>query len=111
MAHSIVTYTNPRKSMVPFQGSNAPVPNALLAHLYGVKNFYTVLMRLYAAYNLHQSRETYHLAMWSYAGVFFLYSTETFVYQTVRPREAAIPFVYSLTGLIWMWTQRDFYLP
>ena len=96
--------------MVPFQGANAPQPTALQAHIYGMKNIYTILIRLYAAYNLH-NRELYLLAMWTFAGVFFLYATELVVWHTVRMREGLIPLITASIGLTWMWAQMDYYLP
>lgn len=107
--HTVATYTRPIQSMVPFQGANAPQPTALQAHIYGVKNIYTVLIRFYAAYNL-QNRELYILAMCSFAGVFFLYSSELLIWQTVRPRDAVIPLLTSSVGLTWMWTQMNYYV-
>lgn len=107
--HTVATYTRPIQSMVPFQGAKAPQPTALQAHIYGIKNIYTVLIRFYAAYNL-QNRELYILAMCSFAGVLFLYSTELLIWQTVRPREAIIPLLTSSVALTWMWTQMDFYV-
>lgn len=109
--HTITTYLNPIPSMVPFQGANAPQPTVLQAHIYGIKNVYTILIRLYAAYSLHQNRELYFLAMWSFAGVLFLYTTEVFIWHTVRMREASIALITAGIGLGWMWTQMDYYLP
>lgn len=109
--HTITTYVNPIPSMVPFQGANAPQPTVLQAHIYGVKNSYTLLIRLYAVYSLHQNQEVYLLAMWSFAGVLFLYTTELVIWQTVRMREAAFALVTAGIGLAWMWIQRDYYLP
>ncbi|ETN40385.1 uncharacterized protein HMPREF1541_04662 [Cyphellophora europaea CBS 101466] len=109
--HSVTTYVNPIPSMVPFQGPNAPPRSALQAHLYGIKNCYTALIRMYAAYNLHKSRELYVLAMWTFAGVLFLYITELLLWQTVRLREAFIALVTAAAGLVWMWVQFDHYVP
>ena len=97
--------------MIPFQGPKAPAPTQLTAHIYGVKTFYTVLIRLDAVYNLHHNHATYMLCMATFVGVLFLYLTETFVFRTVRFREAMFPFVTASLGVVWMWTQRDFYLP
>jgi hypothetical protein len=97
--------------MISFRGASAPAATPLLAHVYGVKNIYTALIRLYTAYTLHQNREMYLLCMWTFGGVFWLYSTEMLVWQTVRAREGIIPLVTSTAGLVWMWMQREHYSP
>ncbi len=92
-----------------FSGPSAPPPNRLLAHTYGVKNVYTGVIRLYAAYNLHD-RHLYDLAILTFVGVLVLYLEEFFVRRTVGVREFAIPFVTSVGGLVWMGLQRGAYL-
>ena len=91
-----------------FQGPKRPEPTSLLAHVYGVKNIYTSLIRAYAAYHITNT-DVYTLAIFTFAGVLFLYVTELTVYRTVRPKEASIPLVTASLGLSWMLLQRDFY--
>lgn len=95
--------------MKAFSGAEAPPPHPLLAHVYGVKNFYTSLIRLYAAYNLANPL-LYDLAIWTFVGVLFLYITEVFVYETARIREASFPYVIAGSSFVWMMLQRDWYL-
>lgn len=95
--------------MVSFRGAKAPPTNTLLAHVYAVKNVYSSLIRLYAAFHVANG-ELYDLAMITFAGVLGLYGTEHLVYGTVRLREAAIPYVTSVVGLVWMGLQRDWYI-
>ncbi|XXG98162.1 hypothetical protein Hte_004483 [Hypoxylon texense] len=91
--HTVVCYTSsPTAALTAFSGAEAPPPHALLAHVYGVKNVYTSLIRLYAAYNLTNPL-MYDLAIWTFVGVLFLYITEVFVYKTARIREASFPYV------------------
>jgi hypothetical protein len=107
--HTIVCYVSPPAvSNVQFRGSRAPPPTALLAHVYGLKNFYTMLIRLYAAYHIG-NREVYTLAMFSFVGVLWLYITELAVWKTVTLRDAAFPYVLAGTGLVWMVNQREWY--
>jgi hypothetical protein len=83
-----------------------------MAHIYGVKNLYTVAIRLYAAYELqNQNRATYFLTMFTFLGVLWLFGTEVFVYRTIALKHAIVPFVYCPVGLVWMWREMDFYLP
>jgi hypothetical protein len=110
--HTAVCYLRPpTTSLVQFQGPARPPqpPHGLLARVYGVKNVYTTLIRLYAAYHI-TSPELYNLAMCTFGGVLFLYGTEWLVYRTVRRREVGIPAVTASLGLGWMWVQRGFYL-
>lgn len=117
MIHSLVCYLKPPStSLRAFSGPQArPYLHSssggggLLARVYGVKNVYTGLIRAYAAYNLANG-PVYDLAMCTFAGVLFLYATELGVYGTVRLREAAIPFVTSGAGLLWMGLQRGSYV-
>ncbi|KAL7628030.1 hypothetical protein AAE478_002226 [Parahypoxylon ruwenzoriense] len=108
--HTVVCYlSSPTVSLKQFSGPGAPPPHQLLSHVYGVKNFYTSFIRLYAAYHI-TNPQLYDLAIWTFVGVLFLYITEVFVYKTARFREAAFPYVIAGISLVWMVMQRDWYL-
>ncbi|KAK4240772.1 hypothetical protein C8A03DRAFT_31046 [Achaetomium macrosporum] len=108
--HTAVCYLSPpTASLAQFRGPTRPTSHGLLARVYGVKNTYTSLIRIYAAYHI-TNPELYHLAMCTFAGVLFLYGTEWLVYRTVRTREVGFPLVTASSGLIWMLAQREFYL-
>ncbi|KAI0893804.1 ergosterol biosynthesis protein-like protein Erg28 [Annulohypoxylon nitens] len=108
--HTVVCYTSsPTTSLKAFSGPAAPLPHPLLAHVYGVKNFYTSFIRLYAAYYINNP-QLYDLAILTFVGVLFLYITEVFVYKTSNLREACFPYVIAGTSLAWMVLQRDWYL-
>lgn len=109
LTHSIVTYTNPMAAQKQFSGPSAPQPTPLTAHIYGIKNVYSGFIRLYAAYNIH-NRELYDLALATYIGVFWLYSTELLLWRTSRLRETASSFVISGGMIVWMLSQRAWYL-
>ncbi|KAK3382075.1 hypothetical protein B0T24DRAFT_600428 [Lasiosphaeria ovina] len=81
----------------------------LLAHVCGVKNVYTCMIRLYAVYHLH-NQPLYDLAMWIYAGVIWLYVTEMLVWKTVRLREGSIALATAGPAFVWMFLQRGWYL-
>ncbi|KAK1756698.1 heterokaryon incompatibility protein-domain-containing protein [Echria macrotheca] len=82
-AHSLVCYISPpASSMAGFRGPASPEPTLLQAHIYGVKNLYTTLMRGYAAYHIHDE-VAYRLAMWSYVGVLLLYGSEVIVTESM----------------------------
>ncbi|CAM1508894.1 Fc.00g026330.m01.CDS01 [Cosmosporella sp. VM-42] len=108
--HSVFCYvSSPPQALVQFQGEGSPPPHALLSHVYGVKNVYTSLIRLYAAYHISNA-PLYDLAMLTFVGVLFLYATEYGIYRTVRLKEATIPLFTASLGIVWMVLQRDFYL-
>ncbi|KAI0882827.1 uncharacterized protein GGS22DRAFT_190808 [Annulohypoxylon maeteangense] len=70
--HSVVCYTSdPTTSPKAFSGPAAPLPHQLLAHVYGVKNFYTSFIRFYAAYHI-TNPQLYDLALMTFIGVLFL---------------------------------------
>lgn len=101
--------SSPKTALAPFRGPSAPPPQALLAHVYAVKNVYTGLIRLYAAYDL-ANQAVYDLAVVTFVGVLALYVPERFLYGTVGKRESVFPFVTAGTGLVWMLMQRGYYL-
>lgn len=108
--HTVVCYkASAGAALKAFSGPEAPPAHPLLAHTYGVKNIYTGLIRLYAAYYI-TNPQVYDLAIWTFIGVLFLYATETFIYRTSRLREAMFPFVTAGSALVWMMNQRDWYL-
>ncbi|KAK6206029.1 hypothetical protein LQW54_007968 [Pestalotiopsis sp. IQ-011] len=111
MIHSAVCYAkSPSTSLTAFSGPARPSPPpGLLARVYGVKNIYTGTIRLYAAYAITNGA-LYDLAAATFAGVLFLYGTELLVYKTVRMREGSFAFVTAGTGLVWMLSQRGWYL-
>lgn len=112
MIHSVVCYISPPAAQTQFSGPRgAAQQSPLLAHVYGIKNIYTGLIRFYAAYHLHKSRELYILAMWTFVGVVFLFVSELVVFKTVRLREFMFPAVTCALGLPWMWIQWDYYVP
>ncbi|RJE23018.1 Erg28 like protein, partial [Aspergillus sclerotialis] len=108
ITHSIVTYVRPAASLTQFSGPAAPVRDSLTAHLYGVKNFYTCLIRIYTAYHI-SNPQLYDLAMWTYAGVFMLYTSELLIFRTARIKEATYPLLLSVFALTWMISQRRWY--
>ncbi|KAI1214173.1 ergosterol biosynthesis protein-like protein Erg28 [Annulohypoxylon truncatum] len=108
--HSVVCYRgNPTASLKAFSGPAAPPPHPLLARTYGLKNFYTSFIRFYAAYHI-TNPQLYDLAILTFVGVLFLYITEVFVYKTSNLREASLPYVIAGSSLMWMVSQRDWYL-
>lgn len=72
-------------------------------------NVYTSLTRIYAAYNI-TNPQVYDLAMWSFAGVVFLNTSEMLVYRTSRFKEAAWAIGNASSAFLWMYLQRDWYL-
>lgn len=64
---------------------------------------------MYAAYNL-KNAILYDLAILSYVGVLVLFVPEYFVWKTTRFPEVAFPFVTAGLGVIWMISQRSWYV-
>ena len=108
--HPFVCYLSPPSAALKqFSGPRHPPPTQLLAHVYGVKNIYTSFIRAYAAYHIH-NQAVYDLAIFTYAGVLFLFVTELVVWRTVRMREAVFPFINAGVGLTWTVATRGWYL-
>lgn len=109
LTHSAVTYISPGPAQVQFAGPNAPPPNTLTAHIYGIKNLYSGLIRLYAAYNIGNG-DLYSLALVSYLGVFGLYGGELWIWRTVRLRETISSLIISGSMIGWMLKARESYV-
>ncbi|PLB44536.1 hypothetical protein P170DRAFT_440803 [Aspergillus steynii IBT 23096] len=90
LLHSISTYISPIPALQQFSGPLAPPKTPLLAHVYGMKNVYSGLIRLYAAYNI-SNPQLYDLATVTFVGVLVLYVGELWVWRTVRVQEGWFP--------------------
>ncbi|KAK4195443.1 ergosterol biosynthesis protein-like protein Erg28 [Triangularia verruculosa] len=107
--HTVVCYASaPAVALKQFSGPKRPPPTLLLAHVYGIKNLYTALIRGYAAYYIG-NQQVYDLAIFTFAGVLILYVGEFAVWRTASLREVMFPFVLSGSSLVWMLAQRDWY--
>jgi len=95
-------------SLKQFSGPRRPPPTLLLAHVYGIKNLYTALIRAYAAYYI-SNQPVYDLATWTFVGVLVLYVGEFAVWKTSGLREVCFPFLMAGTSLVWMTKQREWY--
>lgn len=102
-------FGTPSAALLQFKGPRRPLPSPLLAHVYGLKNVYTALIRGYAAYHI-SNPELYDLATYTFMGVLFLYSTELLVFRTARFKEVTIPFATAGLGIYWMVTARPYYV-
>ncbi|KAB5566361.1 hypothetical protein GE09DRAFT_1218625 [Coniochaeta sp. 2T2.1] len=119
LLHSAICYLRPAPTTMTMfttgpstsTSSSSPPPTPLLAHTYAVKNFYTGLIRLYAAYHIADPK-LYDLAIATYVGVVWLYGTETFKYKTVGFEKGGslIPLVQAGGGVVWMVLQRGGYV-
>jgi hypothetical protein len=75
----------------------------LSARTFGTWTLLQAIVRLYAAYNIHNP-SMYQLAMWTYAIAFGHFASEWLYFKTARFGEALAPPVLISTGsLIWMW--------
>jgi hypothetical protein len=77
--------------------------------VYSIKNFYTSLIRAYAAYHIND-RALYDLATATYVIVLFLFITESVVWKTARLNDSVLPFVNAGVGLCWMTLARGGYV-
>ncbi|KAB5583015.1 hypothetical protein GE09DRAFT_287786 [Coniochaeta sp. 2T2.1] len=109
LLHSAICYLRPAPTTMTMFGTGPssspthPQLSPLLAHTYAVKNFYTGLVRLYAAYHIADPK-LYDLAIATFVGVVWLYGTETVRYKTVgfEKRGSLIPLVQGGGGVVWM---------
>ncbi|KAG8531687.1 uncharacterized protein KY384_003319 [Bacidia gigantensis] len=82
----------------------------LQSRLFGTWTFVAKLVRLYAAYNIHDPA-LYQLAVLTYVVAFLHFSSEWLVFGTAKwGRGLAGPILVSVTSLMWMGTQYQFYI-
>jgi len=82
----------------------------LSARTFGTWTFLTSLVRLYVAYHINEVA-FYNLGMWTYAIAFGHFASEAWVFGSTRwGVPLAFPVGVSTISMVWMWTQREFYL-
>ncbi|KAI8932665.1 hypothetical protein NX059_010160 [Plenodomus lindquistii] len=108
--HSVICYVSaPSAGLRQFSGHTSPPHTQLLAHMYGVKNIYTSVIRAYAALNVNNG-PLYDLATMTYALLLVLFISEMTVWKTARLKESVFPLVNAGVGLTWMIAARGWYL-
>ncbi|KAF9525691.1 hypothetical protein CPB83DRAFT_818248 [Crepidotus variabilis] len=93
-------YNNvPENSVTPLQ-----------ARTFGVWTLTSAVIRLYAAYHIHD-KSIYDMAFLTYLIAFGHFSSEFFIFRTCQLSTGILgPFVVSTTTLIWMFSQYEFYV-
>lgn len=82
----------------------------LSARTFGTWTALSSIVRLYAAYNISDSR-IYQLAVWTFALAFGHFFSEWLVFGTARwGRGLAGPAFVSVGTLVWMYSQWTFYV-
>ena len=95
------TYDGPASAtqVTPFAG-----------RLFGSWSFLSGLVRLYAAYNIHD-RHLYQLALCTYLIVLSHFTGELLVFGTMKIGKGLAPSLFvATTSVVWMLTQWSFYL-
>lgn len=103
-AYSTVAYTKRVYSGAP----NEVTP--LSARTFGTWTFVSAVVRIYAAYFIHEQK-MYELAFAMLLGANFHFMMEWLVFKTARwgPGLSG-PIIISSVSIVWMWTQWDFYV-
>lgn len=110
LVHAITCYIlPPAQTTAMYRGPNAPPPNTLLPHVYGLKNTYTTLIRVYAAYNIEDPR-LYNLALCTFVGVLIHFSSEIWWYQNSRIQELGFSLGMCGVLVVWMIVYRGNYI-
>lgn len=93
--------------------SRAPLSEVtnLSARTFGTWTFLTSVVRFYGAYNLIGNAPMYNLCMWTFviAGTHFV--SEWLIFKNCKlDKGLAGPLIVASSSLIWMYTQKNFYL-
>lgn len=111
--NSLQTYQTPDLSLTRRVYENAPrnqVTN-LSARTFGTWTLITSIVRFYAAYHLVGNKPVYDMCMWTFAVAGFHFVSEWLVFRTCKlGKGLAGPLVVSSVSMVWMWTQRGWYV-
>lgn len=124
IGNSIQTYVSLAGTQQVYSGTQASIPKGtpprtvpstspvtpLQARTFGVWTALSCVIRLYAAYHVHE-RAVYQLAMWTFGLAFAHFGSEWLWFGTARfGKGLAGPLVVSTVSGLWMWTQYGFYI-
>lgn len=97
------------KTAPPSLSQTSPV-TPLSARTFGTWTFLSSVIRLYAAYHVH-NKQVYELAFWTYGIAFAHFMSEWWVFGSARwGAGIAGPSFVSTGSLVWMWVQWGFYV-
>ncbi|EED20686.1 ergosterol biosynthesis protein Erg28, putative [Talaromyces stipitatus ATCC 10500] len=111
-ANSLQSYLSPSYHQQLYIGSSRnPSPSApLAARTFGTWTFLSSVVRAYAAYNIHNP-VAYDMAFWTYGIALGHFLTEVVVYGSAQVRGRFVfPLVFASSALVWMGSQRGYYL-
>ncbi|KAK3672024.1 ergosterol biosynthesis protein [Recurvomyces mirabilis] len=99
----------PASTISKTKQNNSPVTD-LSARTFGTWTALSSIIRLYAAYNIHDPL-IYQLGLWTYAIAFAHFTSEWLVFGTARwGRGLAGPIFIATGTLTWMLTQCNYYV-
>ncbi|KAI0300887.1 Erg28-like protein [Russula brevipes] len=82
----------------------------LHARTFGVWTLTASVVRLYAAYNIH-NKAIYDMALLTYLFAFAHFSSEILIFRTAKITIPILtPVIVATTSLVWMISQYDFYI-
>ncbi|KAH9964372.1 Erg28-like protein [Lactifluus volemus] len=82
----------------------------LQARTFGIWTLTASVVRLYAAYNIH-NKAIYDMALLTYLFAFAHFSSEILIFRTSRIGIPVLsPVIVATTSLVWMIAQYDFYV-
>ena len=111
--NSLQTYLSSDLSLTKRVYETAPADQVthLSARTFGTWTFMVSIVRFYGAYHLVGNPQIYQLCQWTFAVAGFHFVTEWLVYRTCKlGKGLAGPLIVSTSSLVWMFTQKDFYL-
>jgi len=83
---------------------------ALSARTFGTWTAITSVIRLYAAYHIHD-QAVYELAFWSFGVAWAHFMSEWLIFKTTSWGSGlAGPVIVSTSSLVWMWSRWDYYV-
>ncbi|KAI9293751.1 Erg28-like protein [Neoconidiobolus thromboides FSU 785] len=108
--NSAQCFISPFKFNHEIYSGNKQQVTELSSRLFGTWTLISGLIRLYSAFYIN-NQHVYSLCLLTYLLAFFHFSTELFIYKTVKLNRASIsPFIVSSFSILWMGTAYSSYV-
>ncbi|KAI0478392.1 Erg28-like protein [Xylariaceae sp. FL0804] len=81
----------------------------LAARLFGTYTMVSAIVRIYASYHLHLA-PVYDITLWTYVVALLHFGSEWAYFRTAKLGPITTTFFFATVGIVWMATQRGFYV-
>ncbi|EGV66200.1 hypothetical protein CANTEDRAFT_112697 [Yamadazyma tenuis ATCC 10573] len=109
--NSVQAYFSTDLSKKVYSNASPSEISPLGVRTFGTWTFITSIVRLYGSWYLVGNKQIFELCFWSFFVAFTHFNLEWLVYKNCKfDKGLAGPFLVSTISMIWMLSQKDFYL-